>query len=191
MAFRSVATPEPMARIAAGTHTGAGAGLLGVSTAGALFAWSPIDGSARRLAGDLDAASPLAIGHGRIAARRRDGALWVLEGGRPFVSNEGLLAPAAGLPVLPLAVIAVEAGAKAHRVARLEPSGSGSWATVARSDVTVMPDARPLQADLGGSGDAGHMVVLAGPTARATRMVCWATPSRRSGWCFSNATDRA
>lgn len=163
IAFRSVATPEPMAQIAAGTHTGAGAGLLGVSTAGALFAWSPIDGPARRLAGDLDAASPLAIGHGRIAARRRDGALWVLEGGRPSVSNEGLLAPAAGLLMLPLAVIAIEAGAEVHRVARLEPSGSRSWATVARSEVTVMPDARPLQADLDGSGDAGHVVVLAGP----------------------------
>jgi len=162
MAFQTVAAPEPMVQIAAGGPMG----LLGVSVNGALFAWSPTGGSARRMGGDLDAASPLAVGHGRIAARRRDGALWVLEDGRMSVSQERTLAPAAGLLVLPLAVIAIATDTKVHRVVRLEPSSSGSWTVVARSEVTVMPDARPLQADLDGSGDAGHVVVLAGPDSK-------------------------
>jgi hypothetical protein len=42
-----------------------------------------------------------------MAARRHDGALWVLKSGRPAVSVERTLAPAAVLLVLPLAVIAI------------------------------------------------------------------------------------
>lgn len=162
VAFQTVAAPEPMVQIAAGGPMG----LLGVSMNGELFACPPAGGSARRLGGDLDATTPLAVGHGRIAARRRDGALWVLEDGRMSVSQERTLAPAAGLLVLPLAVVAIATDGKVHRVARLEPSSLGSWTAVARSEVTVMPDARPMQADLGGSGDAGHVVVLAGPDAK-------------------------
>jgi hypothetical protein len=169
-AFRAVAAPEPLAQICAGGPATPGADLLGVSVNGDLFALSLTGGSARRLGGGLDPATPLAVGHGRIAARRRDGALWVLEGGRVSVSQERTLASAAGLLVLPLAVIAiaVSADGKAHRVVRLEGSGTGHWSEVARSgsDVTVMPDARPLQADLDGSGDAGHVVVLAGPDSQ-------------------------
>ncbi len=159
MAFQAVATPEPMAQIAAGEAMS----LLGVSANGALFEWSLTDGAARRLGGDLDATTPLAVGHGRIAAQRVDGALWVLEGARTAVSVQRTLAAAAGLLVLPLAVIAIATDAKVHRVVRLEPSGSGSWSAVAQSEIEVMPDARPLQVDLDGSGDAGHVVVLAGP----------------------------
>lgn len=156
MAFQAVATPEPMAQIAAGGSMS----LLGVSANGALFEWPLTGGSARRLGGDLDATTPLAVGHGRIVARRGDGALWVLEGARTAVSVQRTLAAAAGLLVLPLAVIAIATDAKGHRVVRLEPSSSGSWSAVARSEITVMPDARPLQVDLDGSGDAGHVVVL-------------------------------
>jgi hypothetical protein len=162
MAFQSAAGPEPMVQIAEGGPMG----LLGVSVNGDLFAWPLASGSARRLGGDLDASTPLAVGHGRIAARRRDGALWVLEDGRMSVSQERTLAPAAGLLVLPLAVIAIATDTKVHRVVRLEPSSSGSWTAVARSEVMVMPDARPLQANLDGSGDAGHVVVLAGPDGK-------------------------
>jgi hypothetical protein len=163
LAFRPIATPEPMAQIAAGGPPESTTGLLGMSVNGALFAWPAASGFARRLAGDLDPVTPLAVGHGRIAARRRDGALWVLEGGRTAGSVERTLALSAGLLVLPLAIVAIATGADGHRVIRLEPSGSGVWSAVAQSDVTVMPDARPLQADLDGSGDAGHVVVLASP----------------------------
>lgn len=160
LAFQTVATPAPMAQIAAGGASG----LLGMSADGALFGL-PLEpgGIALRLAEQLDAGAPVAAGHGRIAARRRDGALWVLEGGRVAVSAERNLAAAAGLLNLPLAVIAVAMEANGHHVVRLEPSGSAAWGVVARSGMAVLPDARPLQADLDGSGDGGHVVVLAGP----------------------------
>ncbi len=38
-----------------------------------------------------------------------------------------------------------------------------------RSAEAVLPDARPLQADLDGRGDGGHLVVLAGPDAQRYR----------------------
>lgn len=157
--FGPVAAPEPMAQIAAGGPTG----LLGLSVDGSLFALTPSGGGARRIGVGLDAGTPLALGHGRIAARQRDGALWVLENGRSAVSVERTLAPAAGLLVLPLAIIAIAISAGRHLAVRLEPPGSGPWRAVAQSDVEVLPDARPLQADLDGSGDGGHVVVLAGP----------------------------
>jgi hypothetical protein len=160
LAFRALTTTVPLAQIAAGGPSG----LLGMSADGALFVL-PLHpgGVALRLAEELDAGTPVAAGHGRIAARRRDGALWVLEGERVAVSAERNLAPGAGLLILPLAVIAVAMDAKARRAVRLEPSGSATWGVVARSDMAVLPDARPLQADLDGSGDGGHVVVLAGP----------------------------
>jgi hypothetical protein len=67
--------------------------------------------------------------------------------------------------VLPLAVIGVESQGARHRAVRLEETGANAWTRVATSAVDVLPDARPLQADLDGSGDGGHVVVLAGPDA--------------------------
>jgi hypothetical protein len=159
MAFQTLAEPGSIVQIAAGGPMG----LLGVSGSGALFAWPPTGGSARRLGEDLDASTPLAVGHGRVAARRRDGALWVLQDGRTAASAERTLAPSAGLLVLPLAVIAIASEAGQQRVVRMEPTGAATWRASARSDVTVLPDARPLQADIDGAGDSGHVVVLAGP----------------------------
>jgi hypothetical protein len=159
LAFEPVATPEPMAQLAAGGPTG----LLGLSVSGALFALPLAGGAATRLGADLDGSSPLAIGNGRIAARRRDGALWVLEDGRSAVSAERTLAPAAGLLVLPFAVIAVAAEAGRHHALRFEPASAGVWRAAARSGVALLPDARPLQADLDGAGDGGQLVLLAGP----------------------------
>ena len=81
--------------------------------------------------------------------------------------------PLAALTVLPLAVIAVSANG--HHLIRLEPdgrrsSGDGSaWAEVARSAQPVLPDARPVLADLEGRGDGGHVAVLAGPDGRRYR----------------------
>jgi hypothetical protein len=89
--------------------------------------------------------------------------LWVLESGRPAVSEERTLAPAAGLLVLPLAIIAIATEGARHHAIRLEPSSPAAWRSVARSPLAVLPDARPQQADLDGSGDGGHVVVLAGP----------------------------
>jgi hypothetical protein len=163
LGLRQLHLPEPMAQIAAGGPSG----LLGVGEGGSLFALPLGQGPARRLGtalGDgLDPAVPLAVAHGRIAARRRDGALWVLEAGRAGVSAGSTLAPAAGLLVLPLAVIAVATADNQQALLRLEPTPAGVWRVVAVSDMPVLPDARPLQADLDGIGDGGHLVVLAGP----------------------------
>jgi hypothetical protein len=163
--LRPVNSTEPLAQIAAGGPSG----LLGISVKGVLWALT-LDGRAPQWLGEgLDPDTPLALGHGRIAARRQDGALWVHESGRSAVSVERNLAPHAGLLVLPLAIIAVVANAAQHRLARLEPHASGAWQRVARSDMDVLPDARPLQADLDGTGDGGHVVVLAGPNSERYR----------------------
>lgn len=154
--LRAVAAPPKVSQIFAGGPSG----LLGLDAAGGLWALS-VDGTAPKpLADGLDPATPLASGHGRLAARRRDGALWVLEGGRASVSAPGLLSPAAGLLCLPLAIIGIGVDG---RVVRIEPGASGAWATVDRSNVVALPDAHPIQADLAGTGDGGHVVVLAGP----------------------------
>jgi hypothetical protein len=75
----------------------------------------------------------------------------------------------AGLLILPLAVLAVvtastrPADPLGHRLARFEPDPDGRWREVARSTDAVLPDARPVQVDLDGRGDGGHIAVLAGP----------------------------
>ena len=118
---------------------------------------------------------PVATGHGRIAARTADGGLWVWEdtgGGRAHAappSPAASLSVHAGLLVLPLAVLAVVSGGArpadpfGHRLARFEPDPAGRWREVARSRNAVLPDARPVQVDLDGRGDGGHIAVLAGP----------------------------
>jgi hypothetical protein len=138
--LRLLAVPEAMAQVAAGGPTG----VLAVGRSGVLFALAQDRGRPLRLADGIDPDTPLAVGHGRIAACRMDGALWVGEGGRAGVSGERALAPAAGLLVLPLAVIGVEVAGRRHRVVRFEPGGAGAWRRVARSDIDVLPDARPL-----------------------------------------------
>lgn len=164
-ALHPLRTPEAMAQIVAGGPTS----LLGVGASGTLYALAPEHGAHPRLGTGIDPATPLAVGHGRIAARRLDGALWVSEAGHGGVTGERALAPHAGLLVLPLAVIGIVAdGARCH-VARFEPRGAGAWGRVARSSIEVLPDARPVQADLDGAGDGGHVVVLAGPDAERYR----------------------
>jgi hypothetical protein len=165
LGLQTLALPEPMAQIAAGGPSG----LLGVGLSGALYALPLKSAPARRLGDGLDASVPLAAGYGRVAARRRDGALWVLEAGQAGVSAEGMLAPAAGLLVLPLAVVAVASEGGRQTIVRLEPASARAWRVVASSDIAVLPDARPVQADLDGSGDGGHVVVLAGPDGERYR----------------------
>ena len=158
-AARSVPSTEPMRQL----RPGGPSGLLGIGASGALWALSLTGAAPRRLALGIDPASPLATGHGRIAARAADGSLWVWDGEREQRGAPSLLAPHAGLLSLPLAVIGIAAGANAQRVVRLEPDGGRTWSVVARSADPVLPDARPIQVDLDGSGDGGHVAVLAGP----------------------------
>jgi hypothetical protein len=167
LALRMVNLPPatPMARL----HAGGSTGLLGVAPDGTLWALSPRGAEPRRLAAGLDPATPLASGHGRIAARTADGGLWVFEqaSGLGRVQADAGLAPHAGLLVLPLAVLGV--AAVGHRLVRFESASGGRWQAVARSQEALLPDARPLQADLDGRGDGGHIVVLAGPDAQRYR----------------------
>ena len=169
---RAVPTAEPMRQL----HAGGPTGLLGTGASGGLWALSMTGQAPRRLADRLDAATPPATGHGRIAARLAGGGLWVWEDGRVHTSPSAGLAVHAGLLILPLAVVAVvvtrERGSSrrtdspSHRLARFEPDNAGQWREVARSHDAVLPDARPLQVDLDGRGDGGHIAVLAGPDGR-------------------------
>ncbi|MEJ7688668.1 MAG: hypothetical protein WKG52_17775 [Variovorax sp.] len=149
---------EKLQRIEAGGPTG----LLGITPSGDLWALNRSGGASRRIAGGLDAQTPLAAGEGRIAARTREGALWVLERGSTSASSAAALAPRAGLLSLPLAVIGVLQDGPDHRLVRMEPGARG-WIEAARSDAAVLPDARPLQIDLDARGDGGHLAVFAGP----------------------------
>jgi hypothetical protein len=155
----------PMAQL----HAGGPTGLLAVGRDGGLWAVSLQPAAPSRLAGGLDPATPLASGHGRIAARMADGGLWVFEAasGEARVQPDADLAPHAGLLILSLAVLGL--AADGHRLLRFERAGSRPWRVVARSAESLLPDARPLQADLDGRGDGGHVVVLAGPDAQRYR----------------------
>ena len=156
-ATRGIPAAEPLRQI----HAGGPTGLLAVGASGALWALSASGTAATRLGDGLDPLTPLASGHGRIAARHADGGLWVWENGRVQRGQHDALAPQAGVLVLPLAVIGVAAGS--HQVLRLEPDTRQVWTVMARSAGSVLPDARPLQVDLDARGDGGHLVLLAGP----------------------------
>ena len=168
-AVRAVPAGEPIWQL----HAGGPSGLLGTGAGGSLWALSLTGEAPRRIADGIDPATPIATGHGRIAARRADGGLWVWEdasgGGRAITLPQANLSVHAGLLILPLAVVAVvsmgaqQADPFGHRLARFEPDQAGRWHEVARSKDAVLPDARPLQVDLDGRGDGGHIAMLAGP----------------------------
>lgn len=171
-AVSAVPADEPMRQLQAGGPSG----LLGTSTNGGLWALSLTGHAPRRIADGIDPATPVATGHDRIAARTADGGLWVWEttggGGRASAvppSHPANLSVHAGLLILPLAVLAVvtasarPADPLGHRLARFEPNHDGRWREVARSKDAVLPDARPVQVDLDGRGDGGHIALLAGP----------------------------
>jgi hypothetical protein len=169
-AVRAVPADEPMRQL----HAGGPSGLLGTGASGRLWALSLNGQAPRRIADGIDPNSPIATGHGRIAAARMaDGGLWVWEEtggrGRVGISPSASLSAHAGLLILPLAVLAVvtasdkPANPLSHRLARFEPDAAGRWREVARSNDAVLPDARPVQVDLDGRGDGGHIAVLAGP----------------------------
>ncbi len=160
-AVTSLAAPQPMAQIhAAGTGV-----LLTVSTTGTLWQLGPRDPAWTRLADEIDPASPVASGHGRIAARHAQGGLWVRADGRATIAREARLAPRAGLCVLPWAIIGVTDTAGQAHVKRFEPDREQRWIESSRGTEPVLPDARPIQVDLdgGNSDDDGQIVILAGP----------------------------
>ncbi len=148
---------EGIQRIDAGGPTG----LLGLDISGDLWALSSSGSAPRRIGRALDGQTPVVAAEGRIAARRRDGALWVSDAGSQSASAPGVLAPHAGLLNLPLAVIGVRQDGPAHRLMRMEPGARG-WLEAARSGTDVLPDARPLQVDLDSRGDGGHLAVFGG-----------------------------
>lgn len=169
---RAVASAEPLRQI----HAGGPSGLLALGAGGTLWALALTGGAPQRIAEGLDPDTPLATGHGRIAARRSDGGLWVSERGAVQAAGKTGLAAHAGLLILPLGIIATVADRDSHRLVRLEPHGSQGWSEVARSAAAVLPDARPLQVDLdggdgrgGSGGGGGHIVVLGGPDAERYR----------------------
>lgn len=158
--------PQPIAQI----HVTADERLLAVSTAGTL--WSRGAGRWTSLGEQLDPRAPIASGHGRVAGRAADGNLWLLDAGKRAAVRNLRLAPFAGMLILPFGVIAIaqDEGGSAYAV-RLEPQGA-TWSETARGGEAVLPDARLLQTDLDAQGDAGHVVLLAGPdTRRVTHAV--------------------
>ncbi len=158
--------PQRMAQI----HVTAGGELLAVSVDGVLWQYAGSRWTQR--AAQIDPGAPIASGDGRIAGRSAQGTLWVLEGGRLSIAGGAALAPQAGLQLLPFGIIAVAQDGEGPAFAvRFDPGSGGSWAEAARSRDPVLPDARPLQADLDGPGGAGsgHIVVLAGPDAQRYR----------------------
>lgn len=158
--------PQPMVQL----HVTAAGDLLAVSAAGVL--WQYAKGRWTQRAAQLDPGAPIASGHGRVAGRSARGTLWVLENGRMSVSPGPTLATHGGFHILAFGIIAVMQGSdRRASVVRLEPGSDGAWKVTARSIEPMLPDARPLQADLERSGSAedGHIVVLGGPDGERYR----------------------
>jgi hypothetical protein len=162
-AGRSVSLDAP-ASIARLQVDEAGA-LLGVTASGEL--WRRADSGWLRLGAGIDAAAPLASGHGRIAARSLRGGLWLHEAGVAVAVDSPVLGAHAGMLVLPTAVIAIAVTAEGggHRLMRFERDRSGRWREVARSGEPVLPDARPVLFPIGGGGDR-RIAIFGGPTER-------------------------
>ena len=158
-AVRPVTGAAPLLQL----NAAEGSALLGIDARGTLRSWAANGAGAQKIADGLDPATPIAIGHGRVAARTADGGLWVRDAGSASTTPTASLAINAGLLILPLAVIAIVVEGDSHRVARFESTG-GRWSRTDLSKDVVMPDARPIQVPLDAKGDRdGHLVVLAGP----------------------------
>jgi hypothetical protein len=152
-----LAAPQPTAQL----H--AAADLLVVSASGVL--WRRAGSTWERLGEGLDPAAPIAVGHGRIVGRGRNGGLWVHAGRRVHETESPQLALHAGFAILPFGVIAVARIDEIQgALVRLEERSSG-WIETARCAEPVLPDARPLQVDLDSPparAANGHIVVLGG-----------------------------
>lgn len=155
-----LAVPEPLAQL----RPAEAAGWIAVGTGGGLW-WLRAQAAPVRLAGDIDPRTPIDAAHGRVVARRSDGRLWLGEAAGQSSVSASSVARDAGFSTLPLGVIAVEGEGSSARLVRLEPDARGRWQVTARSRDLVLPDAWPVQVELDGGGDAGHIAVLAGPDA--------------------------
>jgi hypothetical protein len=158
--------PQPIAQI----HVTAADELLAISASGAL--WQHANGRWIQRAVRFDPRSPIASGHGRIAGRGGRGTLVVLADDRVSVASGPVLAPDAGLQILPFGIIGIaQQGAGRASVVRLDPGPGDVWSETARGSEPVLPDARPVQLNLDGpaSADDGHIAVLAGPDERRYR----------------------
>lgn len=151
--------PEPIVQL----RPGESAGWIAAGANGGLW-WLRAPSAPVRLAAGIDPRTPIDAAHGRVVARCVDGRLWIgAAGGGPSAVCATPVARDGGFASLPLGVIAVEGeGENAHLV-RVEPHSGGRWQVTARSREAVLPDARPVQVDLEGRGDDGHIAVLAGP----------------------------
>ena len=181
---RSIQAPESRRQI----HSGGPSGRLAVGAGNAPWALALSGAAAIRLASDHDPLKPLSVGHSRMAARHADERLWLWQGNRVRRGMPNTLAPQAGLWVLPLALIGVAAGS--YRVLRLEPDAKQSSAEAARSTEPVLPDDRPLQADLDARGDkgGGHLVLMAdAPDGQRYAHVC-RVPAWRRRACFGSSS---
>ena len=185
-ALRMLRAPEAMVQIAAGGPTA----LLGVGASGTLYALAPDHGAHPQLGTGIDPATPLAVGRGRVAARRLDGALWVYEAGRRGVTGERTLAPHAGLLVLPLAVIGTIAWAMRNKLpcGPVRAPRRGDAGPHRRVRYGALPNARPVQADLDGAGDGGHVVVLASPDTERYRHAVLGDAIEATRRCCSSGT---
>ena len=154
----SPAVAEPIAQLRPAESTG----WIAVGTGGGLW-WLRAPAAPLQLARGIDPRTPIDAAHGRVVARRADGRLWIGAAGGEASVSAAAVARDGGFASLPLGVIAVEGEGEIARLVRLEPHSRGRWQVTARSRDAVLPDARPVQVDLEGSGDAGHIAVLGGP----------------------------
>lgn len=130
-------------------------GLAAVNTAGEL--WRYQQDSWEKLGEGFAAHSPLAAGHGRIAGVDAQGFFREWRD-NTVIQTTLALAPDAGMVQLPLATIAVSHDSGGHYLLRIE----NGRISAKRSDVPLLPDARPLLADIDGKGR--HIAVLAAPS---------------------------
>ena len=160
MQLSPLALPEPALQVAAGPE----GSLLAVGRSGRLWRAAPGTLAVSVIADGVDGLTPVAVDAGRIAGRRNDGALWVLDGARLQTSAAAALAPEAGLLWLADGVIAIAAADRgANNALRLQPR-EGRWHVAARGVEALLPDARPALATLDSRGP--QIAVLAGPDSQ-------------------------
>lgn len=100
-------------------------------------------------------------GYGKVAAADQNGHFLMLEHQRKVQSHIPL-ATHAEMLILPFAVIAVSKQHQDYRLVRIENINNQAKVT-ASSEVSVLPDARPIQFNFSGSHQQGHIAVLAKP----------------------------
>lgn len=141
--------------------------LLVVNAQGQLWRREPhATGVEKLLSGISGSVAPVA-GHGKIAVADNQGRFLLWQAGR-VVKSDIVLAPDAGMVVLPFAVIAVARHDNENRLVRLEEAGGVAKIT-AMADTPVLPDSHPVQINFAGDNSQGHIAVLARPDGHTYR----------------------